>query len=89
MTYDQNFLDELRETLPQNFWRDLEQMVNKGRSIKNRIALSTIKDTLRVSRQGKRKMHHKDKYVNKNVIIEKAIELKKSKGMSVPVGNNK
>lgn len=84
MTYDQKYLDELLEVLPQNFWKDLELKVNKGRSIKNKIAMSTIKDTLKIARESRRKMNGSKRYVNKSFIIEQAIELKQSKGLSVP-----
>ena len=78
MKYNQEFLNELSTNLPYLFWKKLEIEVNKYRKIDSRIPLSTIKDACKVERLGKAKSNGKDSYINKDVIIEKAIALKKS-----------
>lgn len=78
MKYNQEFLNELSTNLPYLFWKKLEIEVNKYRKIDSRIPLSTIKDACKVERLGKSKSNGKDSYINKDVIIDKAIALKKS-----------
>lgn len=81
MKYNQQFLDELNQKIPYRFWSELEESINKGKHQKNRIPLSTIKDTLRVAREGGTR--GRSVIVDKESIIDKAVELLEAKGIVV------
>lgn len=84
MNYDQKYLDELNQRIPFNFWIELEQKLNKGKHQKNRLSMSTIKDSLRVYRDKKGGGKGRNVTVDKDLILTTAIDLLRSKGIEPP-----
>lgn len=74
MKYNQESLDELKPQIAKirNFWKDLYALVNKGKSIENHVAASTLRDALKTFRAFR---YSGKKPIDKEGIFKKALTL--------------